>query len=421
MISLNNEFIQSIEKYPIPIQIQLKEIFATIFNNVDESLIKSIILIGSAARGELSYSHEENNIDIFSDYEFIIVTHKIIPPQISNNLKRSFNSLEKKWNIRSPLFSVDFGVASSKKWRFTPPTLWTFETKQKGLVVYGKDVRQDLVDINIENLDFGNLNQLILVRLWSMLIHVPLHCIFHNASEYEWFTGKFFLARNILDLLTIYLPNVGILESGYDRRLNSFIRIKNNLFDENELKFIVEAHNLKLRNIDKLDYSEAYFFFYSGYIKLLAFIAKVDMWDLSPSSLKDFIKKVEKTGIFKDGLIKKILRFKAEFYIFRKSPYIKNVLWLFKEKRYELVGAIISLHALLLDFYTNRQKNKFIEIAIYYLSIITIRDIKLKSRSVEESFIELRKLLLLFMMDWFYARKNVTEQDIVKIMEWKDN
>ena len=86
-----------------------------------------------------------------------------------------------------------------------------------------------------------------------------------------------------------------------------------------------------------------------------------------------------------------------------------------------MVGAIISLHALLLDFYTNRQKNKFIEIAIYYLSIITIRDIKLKSRSVEESFIELRKLLLLFMMDWFYARKNVTEQDIVKIMEWKDN
>ena len=155
------------------------------------------------------------------------------------------------------------------KFRNTPPTLWAYEAKMLGVVVFGKDVRKDLKDVGIENIDFGSLNELVIVRLWNMLVHMNDGFIKNTNTKYEDFIIKFYYARNILDILTILLPQYNVLKGGYKNRTNYFVKS----FHTPEWKIykddFLKATMLKVDLKDDLTLEHAQDIFYSGYLDLI--------------------------------------------------------------------------------------------------------------------------------------------------------
>lgn len=420
MSEIKTKSFEVLSRYPEPIQNHIREILDVTFEIIDPSIVRSILLFGSTPRGELSYSFNGNELDIFSDYEFTIISNKGINSKIQDKLKVAYKKLEQDWSIRSPLFSIDFGVSQFFKWKLIPPTFWAFEAKNEGLTIYGEDLRDYLTNVTLDNLDFGNLNQLILIRLWNMLIHIPKGCILGQENAYERFTHKFYMARNILEILTIYLPNIGVLHSGYQKRRLSFSQLNENLFDKEEIDIINKSHELKLNCVDRLDYRETSNAFFRLYVKLACYVANVPLWDFTPENLDNCIRQIESKEIFDQSLKKKAIRVKTEFDIFLKKPGIYNLKWLLKNKSYDMFGLLLSLHAIFIDSYSAEQKQFFIKNAKRYLCSITMKDIDLEGLTLMDCFLEIRMQLLDFMMDWFYGRLNVSREEIDQLMNWRD-
>ena len=424
MPELSEEYKSLIDQYPKIVQKQLDKVFNTAIEVLGEEKIKAIILVGSAARSEISFIEKSDGIDIYSDYEYVVVTQGIIPSYLIHRLKKRNESLEVEFGVKSPLFSIDFGVSSFKKWKLTPPTLWAFEVFACGVTVFGDDVKGYLGPIGIKNLDMGNLNYLILVRLWNMLVHLPKNCIVGTPSKYEIFIANFYYARNILDILTVYLPNQKILRAGYGNRFIEFQGLESIIFDKHEQSIIMQANDLKLNKNCGLGFDSAKKVFFTGYLKLLAHVSNTDEWDLSPDSLMGFLDSVSLKNPFDEKMMKKGRRIvnetKMYFNLLCEKLDKERLLWFFIDKRYCVLGALISLHAVFLSQFTIAEKKKFINIATEHIEKLVLRKIDFVSSDIFHRVDELRRILLEFMLNWFYANRLISKREILKSMDYKE-
>jgi len=412
------------EKYPSLIKKHLHELFNSILDVLDLNNIISILFIGSGSRNELSFKINDTSLDIFSDYEFIIIVNNMFSKEEFDKLNAIFRKLEKKWDIKSPLFYIDYGVSTLSKFKLTPPTLWAYEAKSLGVVVYGRDVRKDLVDVRLDNLDYGNLNELIIVRLWNMLVHMNNGFIRRENNEYEDFIIKFYYSRNILDILTILLPNHNILKGGYKNRTNYFI----NEFDSinwNKYKTdFKKITDLKVDLIDNISLEDSQNIFYNGFINLISDIAKLENIK-NVNGLENNKSYFLKNKIFKEKLIRTLRRKFIEFKLF-KNYYkydLKSIrLFCNDSIRINLLFLLLYLHKSIHFDLEVKNKTKQLKKAIEYFNHISFQN-KYNyddSISFEDNFIKLRSLLLEFMMIWFYGRSNVEKKDIEKYMKWSD-
>ena len=423
-IKLSKEFLNLTEEYPDYIKNSLIQLFENVFCNIRIENIISILFIGSGSRNELSYKIEKNNIDIFSDYEFVIIVNKMLDQNEFNKLNNIFRNLEKKWNIKSPLFYIDYGVSTLSKFKLTPPTLWAYEAKYLGVIVYGKDVRKDLVDVTLSNLDYGNLNELIIVRLWNMLVHMNEGFIKKENNQYENFIIKFYYSRNILDILTILLPNHGVLKGGYKNRTDYFL----NEYDDKKWNDYKDSFKkiteLKVDLKDEVTLEESQNIFNNSFINLIADICKV-------SSIKniDEVEKNKKTilkaKIFKEKIIRTLRRKVIEFKLFKNYyKYDINSIRLFTNDgiRINLLFLLLLIHKSIHLSLPNDEKIKYLKKAIDYFNKISYQSKYNYSDDIsfEDNFISLREKLLDFMMIWFYGRSNVDKKDIEKYMKWRD-
>jgi hypothetical protein len=410
--------------YPCEIEEHLYELFNSILNSLNINNIVSILFIGSASRGELSFQFGEKGIDIYSDYEFVIVVKKILKKQDYDSLNNLFRRLEKKWLIKSPLFQIDYGVSTLFKFKHTPPTLWSYEAKNLGVIIYGSDVRGNLATVKINNLDFGNLNELIIIRLWNMLIHINNGFLKKENNEYENFIIKFYYSRNILDILTILLPNYGILKDGYQNRIEYF----SNSFNEprwNKYKIdIIKASNLKLNLIDDISLSESQTAFNHGFVELLFDIANLGD-NTSIQKLEDSKYIFLKNKIFTEKIMRKMRRKFLEFKIFQN--YYKfnpnSIKFFFNDGlRFDLLLLLIFMHKSIDLQELPEDKVEYLKTAIHYFNKISFHN-KFNFNSeacLEDNFIMLREKLLDFMMIWHYGRSNTKKSDIEKLFNWRE-
>jgi len=412
------------DKYPEIIKNHLSELFESILDNLYLDNIVSILFIGSGSRNELSYNIQEKDIDIFSDYEFVIIVNKMLSQKEFDKLNKIFRSLEEKWDIKSPLFYIDYGVSTLSKFKLTPPTLWAYEAKNLGVIVYGRDVRQDLVDVVLSNLDYGNLNELIIVRLWNMLVHMNNVFIKKENNKYEDFIIKFYYSRNILDILTILLPNYSILKAGYRNRTKYFVEKFNNQKWNSYKKDFERITNLKIDLVDDISLEESQNIFNDGFINLIADISSLN----NVKSIEDLEKNrniIIKNKIFKEKTIRTLRRKVIELKLF-KNYYrydLKSIeLFMNDEIRMNLLFLLLLIHKSMHLSLPNDEKIKYLKKAIDYFNKISYQNKYNYSYDIsfEDNFISLREKLLDFMMIWFYGRSNVQKKDIEKHMKWRD-
>ncbi len=200
------------------IQTHLEQIVSIITAVLDA---QSIILLGSAARDELSMRPvSPDKIELFSDYECMVVVEKRPSPAQHRTLQTNLTRLEEEIDNPNPLFHIDVIIREQKRLKSLPPIIFTYEMKANGRVLYGRDCLPQIPTVTLENLDLQNTNEILYKRLWAVLLHLPETFITGqkmNTAEKR-VTG-YVLCRNVLDVTTVLLPHEAVLLSTYRQRV----------------------------------------------------------------------------------------------------------------------------------------------------------------------------------------------------------
>jgi len=215
---MTNSFnLQFCEEYGYPSEI--KKHFGGIFSCFIFPGVLSIRLIGSASKGELSFIQKNNTLEIFSDYEFIIITDGKVSRQEKLRLIQKCRMIEKSISSGSRLFHIDFSFIPYSRLKRLSHTLWTYEAKVAGITVYGSDLTDSFPDISVDTLNYEELNEVLVWRLWSLLMYMPkelMHGTILRDSERVY---KYVISKNSLDLTTWLLPLEGVLIPSFRGRV----------------------------------------------------------------------------------------------------------------------------------------------------------------------------------------------------------
>lgn len=172
--------------------------------------IEAVIAMGSCARDEETYfTNASGRTEMLSDYEMLIVVH-----DLSNTepISQVLMGIRSKFQARSssPCFDIEWSYKSISEVRRLDRRFIFFEAKESGHVIYGnKDIFSQFPDITVNNLNYSELNTVILHRLY----HVLRDCSIAD-EHYQ----KYLIARNTLDIPTAVLPLMGYLEGSYRKR-----------------------------------------------------------------------------------------------------------------------------------------------------------------------------------------------------------
>lgn len=424
-VNFHDDYRKLSDCYPPEIRRFLDDLFTRVIDVLGVDALRGVLLVGSAARNELSYSYDQGTMDLHSDVEYVAVTHRPVSAETLGRLSRLNQRLAAELGVKSPLFAIDCGIATARRWKLRPKTLFSFEARELGVVVYGEDLRRGIPAIALESIDHGSVNTLILVRLWNMLLHMPRSYLFGEPTPYEEFVVRFFYARNILDLLTIYLPTRGVLQAGYRQRLRAFHELPGCLFEDEEIRIIDAAHHLKLEMVDGVTTEEAGAVFFSGYLKLLAHVADVPRWDGSPETLAAFMESVARRDPFREQLATRAGRIVRELRMFPgvvlRRPNLRNLLWIAKDKRYPVLTALISLHAMLSGDGDEMQREAFLSHAARAIETATGEPVDVEGMDLIEAVDQLRRVLMRFMPLWRNASTRPTHGDVPDSMNSRNS
>lgn len=184
---------------------------------IDKAGVLSVILLGSTARGELSYRSDDDHLDLLSDLEMIVVTEG--RPPAAETFYRRLEAWQRERRALNPLFHVDVSFMSRRRFRRLTPLVRWFEMRATGRVLYGADILDEVPRVTPENLNRGQTRELVLTRLWNLLLYIPAAFVFNACGEYERLIFNYVQCRNFLDVVTILLPLEGVLLPSYRQRL----------------------------------------------------------------------------------------------------------------------------------------------------------------------------------------------------------
>jgi len=410
--ALSESFHNKIDHYPDIIKFHLTTLFNEIIKLSTENLY-SIVLIGSTARNELSYFFLDEKIDIHGDYEFILV-FKIKPKQCELlKLKNLFNRLEEEWNIKSPLFSIDYGAYSINRLKLLPKTLWLFELLKFGILVYGNKIDEFLPkSISYKNIDKGNLKHLILVRLWNTYKYLNTNYINNVNTDYELRVIKHIYARNVLDVLTVLLPHKNILHAGYGKRNEIFQNLEINCEWNNLKKEINACYLLKvdINNLDmNLDYSKT---FINSFELLINEIFNIDF--------KKNKSKLTSKQPFDESLYQKLRWKLLDFkYLWHLRQFNLRSFSLIRKDRIRknLILVLLLIHKSIVAK-NKKEKLSHIKEAYKYVNKIDNQFKYDKIMKFDESFFLLRKKLNKIFIKHFYGLSNLKISDLNGINNW---
>ena len=413
-------------QYPPEIRQQLTTILGDIDKYISLENVHSVLLLGSTPRGELSYRYENEKLDIFSDYDMLIIT-KRRKTMAERELKMRLKQREVEFCRDNPLFQIDVGCLSLARFKIQASSVWTYETKENSVCIYGRDVRHLLPQVTVEKLDLGNTNELILIRLWNMLLYIPQNVVLGRQSEYENIIFKYIQARNALDITTIFLPNVGIFLPTYTQRVEYILRNCDQLkfqeiFGETFAEFLSTC--LKGRRNNEFYYSliEMYRNTLAGYTCLIKYILQINR----NTSIFDICEHVIAHSLkLNDRGIKFLRRYILEFTAIRRHLSEKGVLssirWLLLKKKEPIICFLLNMHYALLSemlkeshlaaLYLKKAENYF-----YSFALSPFR--KSDFSSFSQKWLYLRKEFVNFMWEWFFYFVEGKKQSFSKILEF---
>jgi hypothetical protein len=184
------------------------------------SSVLALYLLGSAARNELSVLHHpDGSLEFFSDLEFLLVTDAPLTADQRRALDQALHEAERAVANPNPLFHIDLITRERARLKRFPPIVFTYELKQNAHLLHGDDLRAEIPEVTLANLDLRNTREILYKRLWAILLHLPRRFVEGAPSLAEQRVAGYVLARNALDLTTVLLPHAGTLLPTYRQRV----------------------------------------------------------------------------------------------------------------------------------------------------------------------------------------------------------
>lgn len=203
--------------YPPEVRTHLQ----TLLSPVTEESVDSVLLIGGTSRGEFSYRRNGEDLELFSDYEFLLV----IDGRPSRSFKRTFDEYVESFERSvggTPFFHVDYNYLSARSLENMEKNFFTYDAKSTGVPIWGEDCRHLLPEVTADNIDLRETNETLIWRLWSIFLYAPPALIWGESDE-PWRTYfAYAVCKNVLDLTTWALPHEGQLLSSFEARVKQF-------------------------------------------------------------------------------------------------------------------------------------------------------------------------------------------------------
>lgn len=225
--------------------------------------VEAVLLMGSCARNEETYFINcEGDRELLSDFEMLVVLTDL--SEIQNveptllQIRTEFVSIS-----TSACFDIEWSYKTKSELSHLDKRFIFFEAKQSSKLIVGNpEVIRSFPEITLSNLNFCELNSVIIHRLYH---------IAKDINEKDEHYQKYLIARNTLDIPTAILPLMGYLQSSYRKR-NEIVRslAKGGKFDKNL------AARLDLYLEMKLDYSSSLYDSVSVESMLQQFISDIE-------------------------------------------------------------------------------------------------------------------------------------------------
>lgn len=244
---MNDVLKKMVKEYEYPcivLEVLLK--FVDIVSNVLAGKRPGILLVGSTARGELCWAEINGKITLYSDIEFLLVANNM-NRTCERELSEKIHQLSESYDL-GKRFHFDYVV---NKWSFlknAQKKIFIFDSKNSGIDISKYPVKPHLPDVSRENLDFKELNDVLLHRMKSLLNDVP-EDIFCDSFDFRTFALS--LAKNTLDITTwLYPYEADYLVSGFKNRLEEWNKRKLPLelydyLDESDFLFMEECIEIR--------------------------------------------------------------------------------------------------------------------------------------------------------------------------------
>jgi len=184
----------------------------TILGNRD---IISAILVGSASRGEMDVCERGETLEVRSDLELYVACRS--PRRMKHDLAPLIRTLENEYVGRWPEFHIDISWMSLRRFRCLPRWLRHFELKTNGVTLAGRDILGLVPEVGLHNLDWRELNEVVLWRLLGLVARLPADWLAGRAPSPPGLEHA--MARSLLDVTTWGLPGMEILLPTFRQRV----------------------------------------------------------------------------------------------------------------------------------------------------------------------------------------------------------
>lgn len=386
------------EEYEYPANI--KKTFIKILDTIKYNNVLSIILIGSAARGELSYFIDNEKLKIYSDFEFFVITKRKVAMKKILSLNKNIYDIESSLQS-SKLFHIDISFLYYKHLHNLPKKFQFLEAKKVGKVLYGPDLRHLIKD----KVDLRDINESsIIYRLWPIIYYTPKNVFTQMLSKAEEEEIKYILARSVIDIPTWVLPHSNKYIFGIKERINFFKDNYNNLLCKDFLpkwflNFLEECWigKSKLKfNISYLELYEKTLICYINVIKYLFHLYKIN--NIQKENIDKILIK-NSNRIFKEYIPRRkafelliIARDIKKFGIF---PALS---WFFLKKRGIAAAFLLNMNFSLLDYLKNGSNyNWYLSKAEEYIKKLYFNISSTKNLNFINKWLYLRKSYIDFL------------------------
>jgi len=416
--------------YPEPILDCLKGVATWLERHLP---VSRLLLLGSTSRGELSWYERGGELDVFSDLEFYLLTKRPLHATEACALSAAKAHWHRRWSFPNPFFHIDISLNPEtvfwRKIRFDR-RIAIFESISNAKVLIGADFDREPWLFGIGELDLGNTNELVLVRLWMQLLFTPISVVEGTACDYEWLIFRFALCRNILEVLTIFLPNVGILLPSYRQR-EEYFRTHSELhsyfrhFPRDAAQ--VQADCLKAKLY--LHMPEPWIFYYERFLRqylcLLGFLTdtSTDEGPLSLGYLDGICELVlsSRGRFMNDHWLPKMRRLRREARLFRRYSQLEGpsvaLKWLRLPRRSLIICFLLCMHYALYDLLQTGESEAIPRAVGILAEIHPSFSVEGLSGTPTEQWLCLRSVFMDFMSWWQYNDVNYLQRG--GITEWR--
>jgi len=207
----------------------LEEICQEILNSLDSGTVKSIILTGGITRKEGSAIRYGERVEIFSDYDLLVLVNKVTR-KIRKQLRDVSTKLTKGFSREGLPSHVDIAPISIQTLSNMKALMFTLELKEYGRSLYGEDHREYMPDLKAEDIQQEDSLRMLHNRIVGVLEYFD-PAIFLWKEKKDESLAKFLIyhiAKNFIDLgssllsfekmyVCSYRKRVGVLKESFGK------------------------------------------------------------------------------------------------------------------------------------------------------------------------------------------------------------